>query len=154
MIYVVRDLNPEPWAAASFARVRGGKTVAFKDAKSKAYQMALKDCLPDAKMTTKAVHLRFAFWRNTADGKPADVTNLQKSTEDALQGVLLKNDSQVSAVSSCIVEQSPTAPSGILIEISETPFDRWWPAHLPAAVSRELDLDHLRRADYDPEDVF
>lgn len=154
MIYVVHDLNPEPWTAGSFARMKNGKTVVFKDEKVKAYQNALKDCLPDAKPTAKPVYLRFAFWRNTTDGKPADVTNLQKSTEDALQKVLFKNDRQVIAVSSTLVEQSPTAPSGVFIEISEKPFDHWWPDQLPEEATRVEDLDHMRRADFEPEDVF
>lgn len=46
------------------------------------------------------VALEMTFYLNPRGGTPPDPTNLQKSTEDAMQGILFVNDRQVQEVTS------------------------------------------------------
>lgn len=117
--YIVWDINPEPWRVPGVPRY--GKAV--KNGKLVAYQQALKDELPDQNPTAHIheglLYVDFFFWRSTAANQPADATNLQKATEDALQGVLYVNDKSNRYVSSMVCEQSPTTQPVILVRIRE-----------------------------------
>lgn len=140
-------INPEPWTAAQVGIVnRGGKpsAQAFPNEKVKVYQAAIADEVDLWRETEPSytlfdvapLHLTFYFWRSTAGGQPADATNLQKSTEDALQGHLFKNDSQIAYVETRIMEQSPTVEPLIGIAID---------AVLPALPSLRLILHEQAR---------
>lgn len=140
MIHIVTHVNPEPWAVgkAYAARtktgaVRGGIS---PNKKVQSYQRALKDelkDLPGIKMHEPGEHglvLRLWFWRQIevasrgerkSSGHIADVTNLQKSTEDALQGILFENDSSIRFVVSEIVEQEVSTIPTIAIEVWRYP---------------------------------
>jgi hypothetical protein len=62
--------------------------------------------------------LQFWFSRNLGDNQnPADVTNMQKSTEDALQGVVIDNDTDTLDVFSHRLLQAQTAPGFVIIEV-------------------------------------
>ena len=97
------------------------------------YQTALRGIVTDAMVKNKiapytydshaaGIFLEFFFWRSTGRGQPADVSNLVKSTEDALQGALFENDRIVRRVCGEIVEQFASLESpGILIRVSDYP---------------------------------
>src|SRR5687768_284355 len=99
------QLNPEPWTAPSVSvgRGKGGKVFpqVYANAQLKAYQEAVREearsQLPDKWEPYEGeILLHFYFWRQMADYEShqakrvrkhqADVTNMQKATEDALQG--------------------------------------------------------------------
>lgn len=120
-------INPEPWAVS--VTTRGGT---YKPAKLQAYQSAIaadvKKLLPAAPLWTHADHpvggivMEFFFWRSTKYGQFCDITNLIKSTEDAMQGVLFDNDRLVHRVIGEIVEQGQhvTQPR-VLIRATDHP---------------------------------
>ena len=122
-------INPEPWSA-SIVTKKGGS---FKDGVLVNYQTALREMVFKAMEKNNiapytydshaaGIFLEFFFWRSTGRGQPADVSNLIKSTEDALQGALFENDRIVRRVCGEIVEQFPTLESpGILIRVSDYP---------------------------------
>lgn len=126
--YLVEGINPEPWQASegSIGRKGGGTYIQFhKPAGLRAYQEALesafKDQNPDWQLFDVPVQVNFYFWRQreTKESKAniADATNLGKSTEDALQGILYPNDRLVKDIRSRIVEQEPTTEPRILLNI-------------------------------------
>lgn len=130
---VILGVNPEPWAiGTAFAsrkegQMRGGvspnqKLVTYK----KAFQAEWKQVEHPAMYAEDArVSLTFYFWRQVDtwttgkrqhSGNYADATNLQKSTEDALQGLLVPNDRQVVEITSTIMEQGPDVEPAILVQ--------------------------------------
>lgn len=124
MRWFVLPINPDPWAVGPVGvGKRGGKYYPYigRNNQLHSYQQAIKEELEDVPPLTPGLYdLRFWFWRRLdshASGKKhiADVTNLQKATEDALQGVLFDNDRDVRKVTSQIVEQSEDAKPMIVI---------------------------------------
>lgn len=128
--YLVEGLNPEPWQASKAAR--GANHINFfKPEGLRVYQESLKEMFveqnPQAVDVPGDIRLWFFFWRQLNlnemfEGKNtrthvADATNLQKSTEDALQGVLFANDRNVRDARSVIIAQSDDTEPAILIGI-------------------------------------
>lgn len=151
--WFVLDVNPEPWAIGPVGVSRkGGKLIPFvgQNAQLAAYQQAIREELGPQEMMEGKFHLTFIFFRNRAEYETpqarthrkheADLTNLQKATEDALQGVLFKNDKDVVDVHSIMAEQGPDVVGRIIIEIYEDP-DVHWQDRLPMWV-----LDKLKEA--------
>lgn len=124
------SVNPEPWAIGSISTGRkNGKVfgrmspnvqlVAYKEAIAE--ELAHVDKLPPGEYA-----LTFYFFRalddyETESGRRhrkhvADATNMQKATEDALQGVLIDNDRDVRDVRSVVVEQGAGVKPGIIIK--------------------------------------
>ena len=118
------DINPEPWAVGPLGVSRhGGKLTPYmgRNQQLDAYKEAVRDELITRypgliKVMPPYYELDFFFWRNqaiyegankTVQKNIADATNMQKATEDALQGMLIENDRQVVHVSSTIVAQGP-----------------------------------------------
>lgn len=138
--YVIRDINPEPWTSPSASASRiGGRVVArvHKNARLRAYQEAIKEALEGVDEPRDGpVDLEFYFWRQLEQYKTdkdklrrrnrADVTNLQKALEDAIQGILITNDRNVVSITSVMVEQGPDVVPRIGIMI-----------HVPSLVSPE-----------------
>lgn len=137
-IWILLDVNPEPWAIGPVGSARrGGKLTSYvgRNAQVHAYEQAIKeavlDQLPkDFEMFEGKITLEFYFWRERAEyvtpqarthrKHEADVTNLQKATEDALQGVLFKNDKDVDDVHSVMVNQGPEVEGTVIIGISRS----------------------------------
>jgi Holliday junction resolvase RusA-like endonuclease len=132
--WFVLDVNPEPWAIGpvGYSR-RGGKMSAYvgRNQQLDAYKEAVREALGnDHVMIEGKVKLRFYFWRNRAEyttpqsrthrKHEADATNMQKATEDALQGILFKNDKDVNDVQSIIVEQGGEVEGRIVIMVEES----------------------------------
>jgi len=125
-VYHITGIEPEPWALGDlFVGKKGGKffpRIAPAD-HLVAYQEALREefVLQNGHahlIEHDDLRLVLHFWRSLGDGRQyADATNLQKATEDALQGILYANDRQVRDVRSIIQEQAVGIRPHIAIEV-------------------------------------
>lgn len=125
-------INPEPWAVGPLSL--GKKNGKFfprmgRNEQLYSYQEAVREFLRedgrDWPLIENDVQLGFIFWHRieqwtNPDGKvntkkSLDVTNMQKATEDALQGIILKNDRQVKAVYSKILDDGPEVIGGVAV---------------------------------------
>lgn len=124
-------VNPLPWKTPPFVPVRvRGKwvTKAGRNNEAHDFKEAVKESLISQGATMLPgpryrVHL--AFWRRLdkytdSIGRIltknwADSTNMQKLTEDALQGILFKNDRDNVMVSGQIIAQDTLTSPGVLI---------------------------------------
>lgn len=171
--FFLEGLNPEPWTApeGSIGRANGKLYVQMhKSATLDSFQRALKAELGnyDTKMypASQLVYLKLWLWRNlhvyeSDKGKKvrrhaADATNMQKAVEDALQGVLFKNDNQVLWVQTHVVEQGPEVQPCIVIEVGTMnptpPLDRSGFRH--KAVPRHTAPEPAAQTHSHPEDIF
>ncbi len=112
-------INPEPWAVGKVGvGRRNGKTfpTVGPNAKLVSFQEEVREWFADQKvnMIEGDVELEFFFWRRIDQYEgpkrkvtthEADATNMQKATEDALQGILYPNDRAVRRITSEIIEQ-------------------------------------------------
>lgn len=152
------DVNPEPWAIGpvSVGR-RGGKVypIVGRNQQLDSYKQAIAEELGDEhEFIVGPIQLEFYFWRNLAEYKTpqarahrkheADATNLQKATEDALQGILFKNDKDVKDVRSVIVEQGSDTVGRVLFSIRQwdgqyfLPPEIWEQINYPPKVIQDL----------------
>lgn len=132
--YIIEGVNPEPWAASEGAiGKRNGKPfIQFhKPEQLRQYQESVKDIFstmnPHHVEYIHDIELVFYFWRqltvyepmgegkSTQQAARADATNMQKALEDALQGILYKNDTEVKSIRSVVVEQERDTEPCILI---------------------------------------
>ncbi len=142
--FYVIALNAEPWAIGPLgvARKNGVHPYIGPNQKLQAYQEALREHLQGSPMTTGEVEVRLIIWRQIESmkvytgknrkGKTSDATNIQKATEDALQGVLIENDRNVRKISTQIVSQKEDTMPCIVIGIKpyveekiDMPFSIW-----------------------------
>lgn len=125
-------VNPEPWAVGNAYVARGGGKAFAKvapDKTLKTYQEAIRSELEarGAKLLEPPYAIEFYFWRQNAQYKSPkgrtmtrntpDTTNMQKATEDAIQGVLIGNDRDVVAVKSHRVEASIEGAGQVVIVV-------------------------------------
>jgi Holliday junction resolvase RusA-like endonuclease len=163
-------LNPEPWAVGSLGiGKRGGKMFPTMSPNPQltAFKQAVVEELEGVeKLPPGEYELKFYFWRvlddyETASGRrhrkhQADTTNLQKATEDALQGVLIDNDRNVRRVTSEIIEQGPDIKPRIVISAdfwsgfnpNQIPQHMW--DLIDGTAQEQLPLDEWES----PEDMF
>jgi Holliday junction resolvase RusA-like endonuclease len=126
--WYVLNVNPEPWAIGSLGLGRrNGKVYPYvgQNAQLAAYQSAVREAVVDPVQIEGNVELTFYFWRNLASYETqsghehrkhhADATNMQKATEDALQGILFDNDKWVVDVHSVVMDQGPEVKGKIVI---------------------------------------
>lgn len=130
-------INPEPWAVGPLqVGRRNGKVFPTmgRNAGLAAYQEAIREELGDDFIPIKGKQIvRFYFWRNqptylTEAGRMhqkhvADVTNMQKALEDALQGVIFDNDRDTWDIRSVIVDQGPDVIGKVLFSVE--PLGAW-----------------------------
>lgn len=143
--FVSTHINPEPWAVgtAFSRRQKNGKLSVgvSPNPKVKAYQNALIADLEDFVVeypelpypADMPLFIRFLFWRQiesaTVNDKVrkvshvADTTNLQKSTEDALQGYIMKNDRSVVGTYSKVVAQGENVTPSVIILCGPSPLE-------------------------------
>lgn len=146
--YIIK-INPEPWAIGpvSVGRKNGGVfPIVGQNKQLASYQEAVREALSDGLLVDYEVKITFYFWRRletyVAKRKvtkhQVDATNLQKGTEDALQGILIFNDRQVRDVRSVIWEQGENVDPMIAIK-----FEKWWgvdPDELPDTIWDEIKI--------------
>lgn len=131
---VISGTNPEPWEIGEVYPVRrGGKLSAgiSPSLKLKSYQDDVREQLHDLAIPKidGNVSIWFWFWRQVESwedanghrktGNYADSTNLQKATEDALQGYVYDNDRYNRLVGSEIVDQGPSVTPAIVVAYRE-----------------------------------
>jgi Holliday junction resolvase RusA-like endonuclease len=151
--WFVIDVNPEPWAIGDLSvGRRNGKVFPMVGRNNQLhdYKEAIKEALGEHhELIEGKVQLKFYFWRNrppyrtpqgrTARKHEADVTNMQKATEDALQGILFKNDKDTNDVHSVLVEQGPEVNGRVVIGIRPSTDVPDVMAELPQSVCELLD---------------
>lgn len=122
--WFVMPVNPDPWAIGPLGvGKKNGKYYPYvgRNVQLASYKEAVRDLMAGVNMLTAGEYsLTFYFWRRLdGSGKnskhTADATNLQKATEDALQGVLFDNDRDVRHVESWLMQQSEDAPSVVVL---------------------------------------
>lgn len=140
-------VSPEPWAIGPLGVARkAGKLIPYvgRNTQLASYQEAIKEEIGEQPFLEGKVVLEFYFWRQRAEYQThqarshrkheADLTNLQKGTEDALQGVLFKNDKDVSNIHSVMVAQGPDVEGKVVIGIKPADI-----TELPVIVQRLAD---------------
>ena len=131
MNFYVIEINPEPWTAPEPNINRGRFRGMRKGAKLKAFQNALEEDMrrfyPDAECIPAGVPLGLTWYfsRDTKVGNIADITNLTKAAEDALQGVLYENDRWVKQSKVVELDQAPGARQFLAVQIRRNPSRRF-----------------------------
>ncbi len=150
-IWRVLNVNPEPWVVPFFAvaRPRHSKkpiAIATPNQQLVAFQSAVKEAIDEMELLTGELKVTFYFWRQLAvyvginkkvTKNTVDATNMQKSTEDALQGVVFANDREVKDIRSVIVDQGVDAVGRIVIKVE--PFQGLNPDEIPSYIWDEID---------------
>lgn len=166
------EINPEPWAIGPVGVSRKeGRIGAYvgRNQQLDAYKEAIREAVnaelsePPEKFPTVALSLY--FWRNRAEyvtpqsrnhrKHEADLTNLQKATEDALQGIFFDNDRDVKEIHSYMVQQGPEITGSVVLEVREytgsieLPGEAWdcIKAQALAQSIREIPPEDLDRSD-------
>lgn len=132
VIYAL-PINPEPWVVGnayvargggkSFARIAPDKTLRlYQDAVQAELQAQGAEVHPghyalEIYFARQNARYTDAAGRKRARNTP-DVTNLQKATEDALQGVLIENDRHTVQISSQMVEVGPDVDPMVVIRLT------------------------------------
>lgn len=123
MRIVIKGINPEPWAIGTINCYGKGKGSMSPNPKVVNYQQAIKEELDGMDRVFDfppgwPLDIKFYYARSTERGQPADVTNLNKATEDALQGIAFGNDRHNRRVMGEILVQGPDVKDvGIIIVI-------------------------------------
>lgn len=171
--YVAR-INPVPWTAPSVSIGRkGGKPypLVYSSTELKTFKSGLaeeiKDNYPDAPMIEDEIGLEFFFYRRLdsldrgksrrrARAHEADATNMQKSAEDALQGVLFKNDSQVISAHSWVMEQGEDVNPLVVIHLTWHPERPTLPDHVLSKIDDDPVLPGMggNTIDIEIEEIF
>lgn len=126
--WYILHLNPEPWAIGPVGVARrNGKIVPYvgRNQQLDAYKEAVREAVGKVEMMTGKLEVTFYFWRQRSEYQTpqarthrkheADATNMQKSTEDALQDLLYKNDKDNVHVESWVVAQGPDVDPMVII---------------------------------------
>lgn len=162
------DINPVPWTSptVSVGR-RNGKPfpMVYASAELKAYQEAVREAVAPMWVEPPLegdLWLSFKFWRDLPLGVMddekarnrrahiADATNMQKALEDALQGILYKNDNRNQKVESEIVVQAAGTRPAILVQIGTISRKTDISPPYPSAVEATTN----EREGFEVEDVF
>lgn len=135
IVFMMPGINPEPWEVGPVSwrtdRATGKRSPTIGPVKKLVnYQDALRIEFKrqyKGKPTDSDVQISMYFWRRldstaTANGhkqdaKVSDSTNMQKATEDAMQGIIIKNDRQTKDIRSAIVEEGPSVDPGVLVKV-------------------------------------
>jgi Holliday junction resolvase RusA-like endonuclease len=149
--WYVLDINPSPWAIGPVVTGRkGGKIYGNvgRNQELHAYKEAVRELLEDtAVLVPGEVEIHMYFWRQreeylthqarTHRKHEADLTNMQKAFEDALQRVLIENDKNVRAVRTVVVEQDTDTTPCIAFRV--VPWQGLDPSELPSSVWMQID---------------
>ena len=159
--WYVLDLNPIQWAVGPVVTGRkGGKVYGNigRNQELHAYKEAVREILEDTAPTAVLgeVELFIYFWRQREEYQThqarthrkheADLTNLQKAFEDAIQDVMIENDKNVKAVRTVVVEQDVNTTPCVVFKVE--PWLGLDPSELPTSVW--MQVDSLNRSDESP----
>lgn len=158
--YHVTGLNPVPWKATRYgAAAKVGKVGLAGDENLMVYKRALKEeiVLQNAHLVQVPkgvpvrvvifIHRRLEVW-DGGHNMWADATNLQKSTEDALNKILWTDDKNNRSVRTEVVEQDADVEPHILIVISP-----WDPAVVRSEEAKYPRPIYTRKSNINPEDM-
>lgn len=135
----ITDINPEPWTAPDVNIAYGKNRRPYPQVSTgsiqRAYQAGIRESVLEAYPKIEMfpddakLCLRIWVWRRldeyqTVKGKDqsrhaADMTNIQKATEDALQGILYRNDTQCKVVQTIEMEQDHTTSMQLLVVVDD-----------------------------------
>jgi Holliday junction resolvase RusA-like endonuclease len=148
--WFVLALTAQPWAIGPLGvGFRGKKPYAYigPNQQLQAYQEALREELDGAGVLEGEVEVQLFIWRQLETAKnfggrdrkakTSDATNIQKATEDALQGILIENDRNVRRISTEIVAQDEDTKSCILVCVK--PYQPLNPDVIPDPVWAEIE---------------
>lgn len=149
--HVLNEINPEPWAMGPITVINVAKGGRFpkvgQNQQLAHFQDAVRGSIKDAHMIDGKVKITFYFWRVRDEyttpkqrqirKHEADATNMQKATEDALQGIFFENDRDVSDIRSVIVEQGPEVEPKIVICVEV--WNGFDPDEIPPSVWAQID---------------
>jgi len=167
--FILPGVNPVPWTSPSVSvGHKGGKPypMVYAATELKNYKQAIKEEMnqryPDIDAIEDEVGLKLYFWRRLDEmkgnrrrkGHVADATNMQKATEDALQGILFKNDQQVVHAESWVMAQHDEVDPLIVIELTWHPSRPEMPEHVMAVVEAHPTLDLGNEHDVPVEDFI
>lgn len=138
--WFVLHVNPEPWTIGPVMVGRKKKGVYGTIGRNQglyAYQQTVKAAVSySGPMLEGSLELIMFFWRNRADytthqartvrKNEADATNMGKALEDALQGVLYKNDKDVKINHNFVIEQGPAVTGKIVLGVRKIPAVRMY----------------------------
>jgi Holliday junction resolvase RusA-like endonuclease len=158
MQWHILDINPEPWRVGPVGVARrNGKLSGYvgRDQQLAAYEDAVREAIGTGHTLIEGkVRLVMFFWRRRDDYETpqarhhrkhdADVTNLIKATEDALQGVLFKNDKDTNDIRGVLVEQGSNVTPRIVIGIEPSPEIPDAAIYLPDDIWIEMSLRDSR----------
>jgi Holliday junction resolvase RusA-like endonuclease len=126
------DVNPEPWAIGPVGyRRANGKMSAYvgRNDQLHHYKEAIKEAIlkQDPVKFEGQFELTIWFWRERSEytthqarthrKHEADVTNLYKATEDALQGILFDNDRDNVHTEAFMMEQGEEVHGKVVVRI-------------------------------------
>lgn len=160
--YVI-DVNPVPWAIGPITTGRrGGRMIGMvgRNVELRAYQDAVREIvreqLSGETILDGPVEMKLFFWRKMeeytspqgrgARNKEADLTNLQKAIEDAVQKILLTNDKNVKKHQSEIVEQHQGVNPMAVLAIR--PYRGFDPSQLPSFVWEKMEILREKNESY------
>ena len=164
--WFVLEVNPYPWKVPPFSPGRKGNALFVKAGRDEGlhtYKQAIRELIQAGSyfQIPGEVQLYFWFWRRietyvSPGGRRtkkhiADVTNLQKSTEDALQDLIIENDSNVRLVRSELVEQGDDT-SGLVV-VYAAPADSARPTGMPDDIFMRV-MKIQSRATVEPSSNF
>lgn len=148
--WFVLALTAQPWAVGPLGvGFRGKKPYPYigPNQQLQAYQEALREQLEGAGILQGEVEINLYIWRQLETAKnfggrdrkakTSDATNIQKATEDALQGVLIENDRNVRRICTEIVAQDENTKSCIVVRVR--PYQPTQASEIPASVWAEVD---------------
>jgi Holliday junction resolvase RusA-like endonuclease len=155
--WYVLDLNPIQWAVGPVVTGRrGGKIYGNigRNQELHAYKEAVGELLEDiAVLVPGEVELHMYFWRQREEYQThqarthrkheADLTNLQKALEDALQDSVIQNDKNVKAVRVVVVEQDTETTPCVVFKVE--PWQGFNPDELPTSVWMQVELLNISR---------
>lgn len=161
-------VNPEPWAIGPVGTGRrNGKMWAYvgQNQQLHAYQEAVRESLFDPTTISidsgphkyyGSIHLVFYFWRQVTRedrAHEADVTNMQKATEDALQGILYDNDRSTRQITSVLVDQGPLVDGKVIVGIA--PFQpREFPKPVEELLLKVKPIQEMSNNEWNGPDIF
>lgn len=152
--WFIVPVNPEPWAVGPAGTARGASGIRAYvgpnpqvDNYKKAVASHIQSFYPHVHLVDVECEINFYFSKRldryvTASERShmrhiADATNMQKATEDALQGIVITNDKLVRRVTSEIIDQNPDCEPFIVICV-KSPYHAQWQIEIPDEITQSV----------------